>query len=194
MKKFLVLLVVLSFAFAQNIDISRSSSKLGGYISEIGYSVNYKNQSLVAKSREESLGNSYYVNYNAEFELADGADWFTFATYKNDNIVNTESLDLGIGYGMYVYDEDGASEKVSIAGMIRGTQYITSLRSKLKLVSQKHTLKMVTFYLPEVGEWTNDFKILFQIDDNKAVGYKHFFILSNGVSNYYDSIFAKFTF
>ena len=85
-------------------------------------------------------------------------------------------------------------EKVSVAGIIRGNRYITSIRLKSYFKAGIATIKNVIYYRPEVQEHTSDTDISFKLSKKTSLGYKNSFQSVKGEQNFTNRLYAKVVF
>ena len=183
----LLLLVVIlpTLVVGQDLELSHNSSSHGSHFSDAKYSAKFGTLGVGANYRSEPLGKYYKLSANNDFDM-DGTRCFYFGSGVVDKVNDRQYTDLGAG--MYIIN--GEVLNLSIAGLLRKTQYITSVRSRLSLQRGDMKLKNVIRYYPEIKSIENDLKISYKVGKNASLGYSCGIINDRAT----DKLYVKFKF
>jgi len=187
-KKLLITLMVVMLPLmvvAQEIELSHNSSSHGSHFSDATYKAKFGTLGVGANYRSEPLGEYYKLSAINDFDLS-GTRCFYFGSGVADYVNNRKYTDLGAG----LYIINGEVLNLSVAGLLRKTQYLTSIRSRLSLQRGDFKLRNVIRYFPEVKSIEDDFQLDYKFGENLSVGYKAGIINDKAT----DKLYLKFKF
>jgi len=170
---------------AQEVELSHNSSSHGSHFSDANYKAKFGTLGIGANYKSEPLGEYYKLSANNDFDM-NGTRCFYFGSGVVDEVGGRNYTDLGAG----LYIINGEVLNCSVAGLLRKTQYLTSIRSRLSLQRGDFKLHNVVRYYPEVKSMEDSFSVDYKLKENLSIGYKADIINEKAT----DKLYLKFKF
>jgi len=161
------------------------------------FSTNFRTNRLENTFRAKHLstvqGNSLYLRINSDYDIGRWS-FFGFSELTDDEILDIEAVDFGLGLGFRLSNGKLVKQKISAALILRNNKILESYRYKVKLNKEKVSSHLIAQYLTKVRIFLGEASVGYKVSDKAGIGYKIDFGRKAGLDRYFQSTFFKYSF